>query len=400
MAWPTLTLQIAFGSTPMSASPSWTTVTNDVRSIRIKRGRNHELDRIEAGTMQLEMLNVHGNYWPLNTGGDYSPDVIPGKRISLKAEYNSTTYHLYTGFIEDYNPSWLEKTGGLIPIIRPLCADLINNLANYDLNNAGEDEELSGTRVGNVLDELGWPVGSRDLDEGKSAMAATGAQVDVNAMSHLSLLQQSELGIIYQAGDGDIQFEDRHHRLLNHTSSVATFGDDAGENYYHGMEPRYGSDNIRNDIRVTRDGGAQQSASDATSQTNHGKRSLRRTGLLMTTDEEAADQANYMLKRYKDPVLRNRMIKVIPERDPGNLWPQVLGREITDRITVRRNEASIDREYHIEGIEHDINLVNYTWTTRWQLSDADSQQTAISQGYWILGTVDSSELGETTYLAY
>ncbi len=394
MAWPTLTLRIAFASDPMDAAPVWTTITADVRRIRIKRGRQHELDRMEAGSMSLELKNFQGNYWPLNAGGAYFPNVLPGKRINLIATYNAVPYPLYTGFIEDWNPDWLETTGGLLPIVKPDCADLINNLSNYDLNNAGEIQELSGTRVGNVLDELGWPVGLRDLDAGQSLMIATGAQVNVNSMEHLFLVQRSELGIVYIAGDGDVQFEDRHHRLLNHQVSVATFGDDLGELFYHGMEPRYGSDDIRNDLRITRDGGAQQSATDATSQTAYGKRSLSRTALLMTTDNEAKDQADYMLKRYKDPALRNRLLKEIPERDPGNLWPQVLGREISDRITVRRNEAGIDSDYHIEGIEHDIDLVNREWTTFWQLSDADSQQ------YWVLEVVGFSELDVSTYLAY
>lgn len=395
MAWPALTLRIAFGSDPMDAAPAWTDITNDVRRIRINRGRQHELDRMEAGTMKLELKNMHGNYWPLNAGGAYFPNVLPGKRVDLTATYNAVPYPLYTGFIEEWNPDWLEETGGLLPIVKPDCADLINNLSNYDLNHAGYAQELSGTRVGNILDDLGWPAGARDLDTGQSLIQASGALVDKNSMEHLFLVQRSELGIIYQAGDGDIQFEDRRHRLVApHTVSQGIFGDDLGENFYHGMEPRYGSDEIRNDLRITRSGGTQQSASDAPSQTSYGKRSLSRTGLLMTVDAEAKDQADYMLKRYKDPALRNRLLKLIAERDPGRLWPHVLGREISDRITVRRNEASIDNDYHIEGIQHDINLVDHTWITSWQLSDADSQT------YWVLGVVGFSELGVTTYLAY
>lgn len=395
MAWPTLTLRIAFASDPMDAVPAWTTITGDVRRIRTRRGRQHELDRMEAGTMELELKNFHGNYWPLNAASIHSPNVLPGKRINLYAVYNAVTYHLYTGFIEDWNPDWLETMGGLLPIVKPECADLINNLSNFDLNIAGYAQELSGARVDNVLDDLGWPAGARNVDAGQSLMIATAAPLaDQNAMEHLFLVQKSELGIMYVAGDGDVQFEDRHHRLLNHQVSVATFGDDLGENYYHGMEPRYGSDDIRNDLRITRSGGTQQNSTDAASQTAYGKRTLQRTGLIMTTDNEAKSQADYLLKRYKDPALRNRLLKVIPERDPGRLWPQVLGREISDRITVRRNEASIDNEYHIEGIEHDIDLVGRTWTTFWQLSDADSQI------YWILQVAGFSELEATTYLAY
>ena len=114
----------------------------------------------------------------------------------------------------------------------------------------------------------------------------------------------------------------------------------------------------------------------------------------MTTDNEALDQANYLDRRYNTPAMRNRLLREIPERDPGNLWPQVLGREISDRITVRRNEASIDHDYHIEGIEHDIDLVDRTWITKWQLSDADSQV------FWMIGLAGFSEIGMTTWVGY
>lgn len=547
MAWPVLTLRVAFASDPMDAAPAWTTITGDVRRIHIKRGRNHELNRMEAGTMSLELRNFHGNYWPFNVGGAYSPNVLPGKRINLYAVYNAVPYHLFTGFFEDYNPTWLYENTGLLPIIQPKCFDLINNLANYDLNNAGEAQELSGARVGNVLDELGWPnesagnfgndnaevlwmtiknqiratkfttdqkytataivarldgeagvarnakgaiydsslnlvaetdevaigfgvawvtfnfplpislaVGQdywfavwgtiggandillayhagginqfasdnilyngypdplvpdgygnfeasiyitykidRDLDAGQSLMQATGAQADIKAMEHLFKVQNSELGIIYIAGNGDVVFEDRAHRLrAPHTVSQAIFGDDLAENIYHGMQPRYGASDIRNDIRITRNGGVQQTGTDAVSQTAYGKRTFRRTGLLMTTDGEALDQANYLKKRYKAPALRNRILRVLPEREPNNLWPQVLGREISDRITVRRNEASIDSDYMIEGVEHDINMVDNIWVTRWQLSNADAQK------YWLIGVVGFSEIGLTTWVGY
>lgn len=396
MSWPTLVLRVAFASEPMAASPSWTSITSDLRRIYTKRGRMQELDRIQTGIAKIDLDNQAGNYWPDNAGGSYYPNVKPGKRINLYAVYDAVTYHLFTGFVEDWNPDWIDKQGGLFPIVRPQCADLLGNLAHYDLNDGtGYAQELSGARVGNVLDDLGWPAADRDLDVGQSYMQATGALADQNALEHLITVQKSEQGIVYIAGDGHVQFEDRHHRLASpHTVSQATFGDDSGEKPYHGLEPRYGADTIYNDVRITRSGGSQQAVSDATSQAAYGKRSLSRTGLLMTTDNEALDQAGYLLKRYKDPALRTRSLTIIPETHPSDLWPQVLGREISDRITLRRNEASLDQDYFIEGIIHDIDLVNYTWETIWQLSEADSQQ------YWCLGVTGYSEVGQTTYLCY
>jgi len=394
MALPTMTVRIAFDTAPFAAVPTWTTITSDVIAFSSYRGRMHELDRMEAGTAMVLLNNSSGNYWPYNTGGAYYGDVLPGKRINIRATYSGTTYDLYTGFIEAWQPSWLTE-GGLVPVTTLQCADLIKNLARLRLNNAGEAAEASGTRVGNVLDELSWPAGDRDLDAGQSTMIATGAQANVSAMEHLFLVQDSEMGIVFIAGDGDVQFQDRHARLKSpYTTSQATFGDDAGEQKYKHLEPSYDDQFIFNDIRVTRSGGTEQTASDATSQTTYGQRSLVKTGLLMSTDADALAQADYRLSRYKDATFRTRTLIIKPDRDPVNLFPKALNYDISTRITVRLNQATIDRDYHIEGIAHEYDGRTGDWTTTWELSDADDVI------YWVLGTAGFSELGETTILAY
>ena len=395
MSFPTLTLRIAFASDPMVASPSWTAVTSDLRWMNINRGRQHELNRIQAAVADLELNNRHSNYWPNNAGGSYYPNVLPNKRIQLYAVYDAVTYYLYTGFIGDWNPRWLDQKGGLFAVVQPQCADLLANIARYDLNSAGYPEETSHERIDNVLDDFGW-LGGRDFDVGQSDIQASGALADVNAWQHLVTVQKSELGIIYIAGDGDVQFEDRHHRLKgSHLVSQATFGEDGGsEKPYQGLKPRYGASQIYNDVRITRNGGTQQAAADSTSQDDYGKRSYSETGLMMTTDGEALDQASFILKTYKDPTLRARSLRIFPQSNPDVLFPQVLGREISDRITLRNNEADVDEDYFIEGIEHKIDLLNYSWETVWQLSSVDN----IS--YWALGVAGFGELGEKTYLSY
>lgn len=390
----TIVCRIAFSTAPFAASPTWSDVSSDVIHCMIRRGRQHELDRMEAGTAQVRLLNISGDYWPDNASGSYYPNVKPVKRINIRATYNDQTYDLYTGFIEDWQPNFILK-----PIKGPVmdlpCSDLIKNLSRLFLNDAtGYSEELSGTRVGNVLDDLGWPAGNRDIDAGQSNIQATGELVDVNALDHLFTVQQSESGILYIAPDGDVQFEDRGHRLASpHNTSQATFGDDAGEMKYHRIELVYGDRFLYNDIRITRNGGTQQSAEDSTSQDNYGKRTLTRSKLLITADTEALSQAQYLLSRFKEPYTRVKKIVIRPDVDPDNLYPKVLSYDIGTRVTIRLNQASIDEDYFIEGIEHRFEP-DKPWQTTWELSKADNQQ------YWALGVEGYSELGETTKLFY
>jgi hypothetical protein len=177
-------------------------------SFSIERGRQHFLDRIEAGTVYLVLKNSSGNYWPNNAAGDYYPNVLPGKRINIRATYSAVTYDLFTGFIESWEPGWLgaSQKGATM---RLTCSDLLSRLSAFNLNSAGYAEEVSGTRIGNMLDDLGWPAADRDLDTGQTTLQATGALANVNALDHLYTVQESEQGIVFIAGDGDVQFHDR-----------------------------------------------------------------------------------------------------------------------------------------------------------------------------------------------
>ena len=248
-----------------------------------------------------------------------------------------------------------------------------------------------------MIDELGWPDDGnhRDIDTGQTTLQATGALADFKALSHLQTVQKSELGYIFIGGDGKVVFHDRHARLKSpFTTSQATFGDDAAENRYKIIDPSFDDEYIYNDIRITRSGGTQQNAVDATSQDDYGKRSFTRTGLLMTLDLEAQSMANYLRSQYKAPVLRASRLILSPENDPANLWPKALNYDIGTRITVRLNQASIDEDYHIEQVQHDYMARTGVFRTSWQLSNANNQK------YWAINIVGFSEINETTRVSY
>jgi len=388
-------VRVAFASDPFTDTPAWDDVSADGLELHISRGRQHELNRMECGTATLKLANYSGQYYPYNAGGTYYPDVLPGKRVNIRASYGGVTYDLYTGFAESWTPGWLDSAGQK-PITRLDCADLLKNLSRFDINSAGYASEASGTRIANILDDLGWPddVNYRDLATGQTTLIATGALANANAKSHLDTVQQTEGGIFFISGAGKATFHDRHTRLVDYVVSSAIFGDDSPENKYKTLDLPYDDQYIYNAVYITRAGGTQQSATDATSQTAFGLRTLSRTNQLMTTDYEALSQAQFLISRYKNPALRAKTLVIWPDTDPANLWPLVLGLDISDRITVRLNQASIDEDYHIEGITHDYSASTGVWETRWQLSNADNA------AYWALGIAGLGELGETTRLCY
>lgn len=84
----------------------WTDVTSVVQGHTITRGRQHELDRFEAGTCTLTVDNRDARFNPWNSQGPYAGLLVPMKQVQVRATYNSITYKLYTGHINAFPIAW------------------------------------------------------------------------------------------------------------------------------------------------------------------------------------------------------------------------------------------------------------------------------------------------------
>ncbi len=388
--------RIAFADTSVTqTTPTWTDVSADLISLSIKRGRQHELNRMEAGTARITLLNISGNYWPSNTSGIYYRNINPLKRINIRAVYGGVTYDLYTGFIESWQPDFIKQPiQGPIMVIN--AVDLQKNLSNV-LWTSNEAQAYSGTRIYLALSYFGWPTADRNLDTGGSLMQAQNLD-EANVMAHLYKVQDSENGIMFIQGNGYVAFHDRYHRLnaAKSRTSQVTFGDAGGTDkgytsIYVGFDDLF----IYNDIHFTRIGGTVQIATDSTSITRYGRRTLARINLLNVTSAECLDAANYLVSRYKNPVERVRSITIKVGADQANFYPWLFGLDISDRISIRLQLASVLGDYYIEAVDHNWSAAKPgEWRTTYQLSGA------VNQAYWALGITNLSELGQTTVLCY
>jgi hypothetical protein len=94
------------------------------------------------------------------------------------------------------------------------------------------------------------------------------------------------------------QFHNRFYRLTNSRTSVVTFGDAAsGELPWLTLESSYDDSQIWNEARITRTGGTEQVATNATSQAAYFARTLTRT-LPLLTDTEALALAQWLVALY------------------------------------------------------------------------------------------------------
>lgn len=393
MAVPSITVRIAFASNPLD-TPVWTDVTSYVRfdqPITIRRGRQQALGRMEAGTLALTLDNRDRRFDPTHTGSPYYPYVVPNRRIGVQATWLGTTYDLFTGYIDEWPPEWPASDDSSVAI---RATDAFKFFSRKKIT-LSRGPEYSGDRINAVLTALGWPGSDAAISAGQSLVQAVSLDKST-VLQHLLDVALAENGVLFMEDDGKITFHNRHWALTQTTATTtqAIFGDSGTELPYTALQPSYDDSELYNEILVTRVGGTTQSAIDTTSQTTYLPLTLERSGLLITSDLEASDAANWLLKRYASPGIRFKAITVDGQTNT-NIWPHALGRTFGERITVRRRPPGggtlIQQDCLIEAVSHQISTTR--WATTWQLSPANSA------AYFVF---DSATLGifDTSPFAY
>lgn len=378
----------------------WIDVTSYVRSWSTQRGVSRTegpVLRYEAGRATIVLRNEDRRFDPANLDGPYVSagvtQVTPMRAVRVRATHGGTTYDIWRGYADSWtitypNPSYsecvLQATDGL----KVLQA---YDRAATGAVGAGED---TGARVARILTSASWPASDRVLDTGDSTLQAT--TLEGSALTEIQLAVDSELGEFYMDKVGRATFR-RRQAILEDTRSAtsqAVFDDDGTDHRYAEVELEYDDDQLINAARITRVGGAEQSASDSASITSYLTHVVQRSDLIMETDAAAADWADWVVYQGKDPELRFSAININPRRDDDDLFPVVLAREIGDRITVNRRPPgggdAITRDVFIRGIEH--RGEPHRWHTRFALQSATRYQ-FLTLDSSSLGTLDSNALG-------
>jgi len=192
--------------------------------------------------------------------------------------------------------------------------------------------DLSGTRVGRILDYAGEPAGLRRLDPGRSTLTPA----MISGQSALTAAQDAaaaEQGLFFKDGAGRSVFQDRGHRQNAVSKVTLNIADDSLP-----VEPdiifQLDRTFIRNDITGSRPGGAVQRVQDATSQRQH-RRITEPSALTINLPDDAAvlNALQWRLFHLKQPAVRIPQCSIKPVTSPA-LWPWALGLEVGDQITL------------------------------------------------------------------
>lgn len=179
---------------------------------------------------------------------------------------------------------------------------------------------------------------------------------------------------------------------------LPAFGGVVNELAYQGVGRANDDTTLANDVQITRPGGTLQEATDTTSVGMYlFPRVYQRTDVLLESDPEALQYAEWVLHVAKTAEDRFESVTIDTLADVTGLFPQVLARDIGDRITIIRRPpgmAAVTKDCFIRSVTHAISAIESTWVTTWGLQDAGAYS-----GFLILDSAASGLLN-TNVLAY
>lgn len=394
MAVPSIEVSIAFATDP-AATPTWTDVTSYVQSVTWRRGRAHELDQYATGQLGLLLDNRDRRFEPEYAGSPYAPNVVPMRRVRVQAVHSAVTYPLFAGSINNWAVDypgdadhWLDSDVSVSGM------DGLGVLALARLT-ADFAQHSSLTRIGAVLDAVGWPAADRSLGAAQQSVAAV-SLTEASALSHLQAVVEAENGAIFADRAGVITTFNRHNRLRPSPTYVATYSD-AGTLHYKKYKRGTAADRIVNDARVTRTDGTLQRVQHAASQTKYYPRSISKSGGQQWRDTDAFRAASFYIGRYREP-LNMLELTIDPHEGQDAHWVALLSLDLNSPVSVRKQPpgggADVTAPYYVDEMRITYTAVGGDWAGVFRLTPADTT------AYWLLGVAGRSELGVTTLLAY
>jgi hypothetical protein len=424
---------VAFGEATLSEAPAYQPILN-VQSWSTDRGRQYELDKTQAGTAVINVIDQTGLYDPTNPDGPYFGLIGPLAPAQILAvnPVSSVTEVIFTGFVEswdyvlDQTERWMILTINLTDAFELLArAETVPDSSGTTILAA----DLVEDRIRGVLADYGWPSDKELIFSGNVHLQETVYNPQTSLLSVLQDCADAELpnaANIFMDKWGQVAFRGRFSRLIpqiygprdggltppsgHKAINFWEVGDiQAAETF--GIAPIAEIEwildlkNVINACLCTPNGIAQadiagQLVFNAGSIAQYGTRSLTISDLLTLdqVSDPSQDQpfldakdackvfGQYYVDNYAQPV---EMISHIAfkTRDPSDslalpLWDFILGVEIGDVVKVWTTNPGgggfVQTQFFVEGIHNTVAVLQaglFDFTTTLDLSPRAWYQT-------------------------
>jgi hypothetical protein len=334
------------------AGPIWIDITSKVAAVNIKRGKNRELERYNAGNASIVLHNEDRTFDPLNGSSPYAGNIIPRRAVRV----STSGYTQFTGVIEDWNLDYDVSGKSTASII---AADAFTLIAQQSLTAGTATTQTTGERINAVLSmpSVAWPLTQRNIDTGSSQVGADVWTADDSALSYMQSVEASEQGQLFMDRNGYVRFVNG---AVTPTSELASvlFTDEGDGIPYTSATISYGTELLYNSVTVTAPGYTAQ-ANNTESQALYGITTTDVDTLLSTSNAVTA-LSQYWVAKYGEPEYRFQDLVVSLDGLTGEQAVSALNIELGDivRVTFTPNGIgdAIARYAQVNKIEHSIGV--------------------------------------------
>jgi hypothetical protein len=334
-------------------------VSNQINKIETRRGRNALADQFQTGTLTLRIVDQNGDFNPQNVSGPYYELLTPMKKVQITATYAGITYPIFSGFITSYVTTYPKEADSDVAYttIQAVDAFRLANNAQVTTIAGSSAGDLSGTRINQILDQIGWPASMRDIDVGLTTMQAnpTNNRTSLAAMQTVS---ESEYGALYVDAAGSFVFQDRNVTAGSIGGTPTVFTDAGAGIRYSDASWILNDVLVFNKATITRVGGTAQVADNAASIEKYFLHSYYLDNLLMQTDAVALDYAEAYVASRAETSIRVDSITLdlyTPDYNAGII--AALDLEFFDPITVTTTQpggSTLTKTLQIFGVQNTI----------------------------------------------
>ncbi len=363
-------------------------VSNQVDSIKTTRGRTALSDIFQTGTMSLRIIDQNGDFNPMNPASPYYNLLTPMRKVTITASWNGTTYPIFAGYITSYDTTTPRDVGEVVyTTIQAVDGFRLFQNAQITTVASATAGQTTGTRIGKILDQIGWPTGMRDVDNGLTTVQSDPSTLRTS-LGAMQTVTSTEYGSLYMDGFGNLVFQDRQLTSSSVASTPVDFNDNGTGISYNNAVWKLDDTLIFNKATITRTGGTPQVAFNQASIDKYFLHSYQEQNLLMETDAEALDNAQAFVASRQETSIRCDAVTLdlyTANYDAG--ITAALDLDFFDPITVTTTQpgsSTLTKTLQVFGVSHDIRPS--AWKTTLTTLEPILDSFILSTNYGILGT--------------
>ena len=333
-------------------------VSNQVDSIQTTRGRNAQADQFQTGQLSLRIVDQNGDFNPQNPSSPYAGLLNPMRKVQITATYSGVTYPIFSGFITGYSTTTPKFVGDVVyTTITAVDAFRLAQNAQISTVTGATAGQPSGTRIGKILDQIGWPASMRDIDTGLTTMQADPG-TPRTALEAMQTVELSEYGSLYVNASGEFVFQDRAFTTSSVNATPVVFNDDGTGIEYFNAIWLLNDVLIYNSAQITRTGGTTQNAINQASIDKYFVHSYNQQNLLMETDAVALDYAQAYVASRAETTTRCDAITLDLYTNNYNAGIiAALDLEFFDPVTITTTQpgsSTLTKTLQVFGVAHSI----------------------------------------------